>query len=75
MNVFTTEYETCCGDTLTEVYDSIDAVITKLKLMQVHGTFDEHESFTIRYQQIVDDMEMQDRLKRVKQYYDEKASD
>lgn len=31
MNVFTFQYETNYGDTLVSVFDSIDAVITRLE--------------------------------------------
>jgi len=71
MNVFTFEYDTCCGDTLVSVFDSLDAVITKLKLMQLHGTFDEFETVKITCSEVVDDAEMQLRLERVKKHYEE----
>ena len=72
MNVFTFQYETCCGDTLVSVYDSLDAVITRIKLMQLHGNFDEHESFTVRCEEVVDNDEMQERFKRIKKHYESK---
>ncbi len=71
MNVFTFEYDTCCGDTLVSVFDSIDAVITRLKLMQLHGTFDECESVKITCAEVVDDAEMQLRLERIKKHYED----
>ena len=69
MNVFTFQYETNCGDTLVSVFDSLDAVITRLKLMQAHGTFDEYETVKIDCQEVVDNNEMTQRLKRIKQHY------
>ena len=72
MNVFTFQYETCCGDTLVSVYDSLDAVITRIKLMQLHDNFDEHESFTVRCEEILDNDEMQERFERVKKHYESK---
>ena len=71
MNVFTFEYDTCCGDTLVSVFDSLDAVITRLKLMQLHGTFDECETVKITCAEVVDDAEMQRRLERIKKHYEE----
>ena len=71
MNVFTFQYETCCGDTLVSVFDSLDAVITRIKLMQLHNTFDECESFTVRCEEVVDDAEMQLRLERIKKHYED----
>ena len=47
MNVITFQYETNYGDTLVSVFDSLDAVITRLKLMQLHDSFDECESIKI----------------------------
>ena len=70
MNVFTFQYETCCGDTLVSVFNSLDAVITRLKLMQLHNNFDEFETVTINCQEVVDDEEMQKRLERVKEHYE-----
>ena len=70
MNVFTFQYETCCGDTLVSVFDSLDAVITRLKLMQVHKHFDECESVKIDCQEVVDNDEMTQRLNRVKKHYE-----
>ena len=72
MNVFTFQYDTCCGDTLVSVYDSLDAVITRLKLMQLHNNFDECESFTVRCEEVVDNAEMQSRLERIKKHYESK---
>ena len=74
MNVFTFQYETCCGDTLVCVFDSLDAVITRLKLMQLHNTFDECESFTVRCEEVVDNDEMLQRLERVKKHYEDKEA-
>ena len=52
---FTTAYDTTYGDiTLTDVYDSIDAVITKLELMKLHGTFEECETLTIKCREVTD---------------------
>ena len=69
MNVFTFQYETNCGDTLVSVFDGLDAVITRLKLMQLHGTFDECESITVRCEEVVDNDEMTKRLERIKEHY------
>ena len=69
MNVFTFSYETNTGDTLVSVFDSIDAVITRLELMKLHDNFDEYESVTIRCEEIVDNDEMTKRLNNVKEYY------
>ena len=74
MNVFTFQYETCCGDTLVSVFDSLDAVITRLKLMQLHDNFDDCESVHIRCGEIVDSAEMNDRYQRIKKHYEEKES-
>ena len=71
MNVFTFQYETCCGDTLVSVFDSIDAVITRLKLMQLHNNFDEFETVTINCREVVDNDEMTQRLERIKKHYEE----
>ena len=72
MNVFTFQYETNCGDNLVSVYDSLDAVITRLKLMELHGTFDECETVRIDCQEILDSAEMNDRLARMKKHYEER---
>lgn len=69
MNVFTFAYDTSCGDTLVSVFDSIDAVITRLELMKLHDNFDECESVTIRCEEIVDNDEMTRRLNNIKEYY------
>ena len=69
MNVITFQYETNYGDTLVSVFDSLDAVITRLKLMQLHDSFDECESIKIDCQELVDNMEMTKRLERIKQHY------
>ena len=68
MLVYTTSYDTCCGDTLTEVFDSLDAVITRLKLMEFHNNFDQYETLTIKCSEIATSEEMKVRLKRVKNY-------
>lgn len=72
MIVFTTAYDTTYGDTLTDVFDSIDAVITKLQLMKLHGTFEECETFTIKCQEVTDNKEMLTRYNRVKEHYESK---
>lgn len=74
MNVFTFAYDTNCGDTLVSVFDSLDAVITRLKLMKVHNNFDECESVTIRCEEIVDNDEMKRRLTNIKKYYESRES-
>ena len=73
MNVFTFQYNTCCGDTLVSVFDSLDAVITKMKIMQLHNSFDDCESITIDCQELVDNDEMEKRLARVKQHYEKQS--
>ena len=70
MNVFTFQYETNCGDTLVSVFDSLDAVITRLELMKLHDNFDEYESVKIDCQEVVDNDEMTQRLNRVKKHYE-----
>lgn len=69
MNVFTFSYDTCCGDSLVSVFDSLDAVITRLELMKLHDNFDECESVTIRCEEVVDNDEMTRRLNNIKEYY------
>ena len=71
MNVFTFQYETNCGDTLVSVFDSLDAEITRIKMMQLHNNFDECESFTVRCEEIVDNDEMTGRLERIKKHYED----
>ena len=71
MNVFTFQYKTNCGDTLVSVFDSIDAVITRLELMKLHDNFDEYESIKIDCQEVVDNDEMTQRLERVKKHYED----
>ena len=66
MNVFTFQYETNCGDTLVSVFDSLDAVITRLKMMQLHDSFDEYETIHISCQEVTDNDEMEKRLNNVK---------
>lgn len=68
MNVYTFEYDTTYGDTLVSVFGDLDAVITRLKLMQFQGTFEECESVKITCADVVDDAEMQLRLERVKKW-------
>jgi len=68
-NVYTFEYVTCCGDTLVSVFDSIDAVITRLKLMKLHNTFEECETIKITCAEVVDNTEMKVRLERIKEHY------
>ena len=70
MNVITFQYETNYGDTLVSVYDSLDAVITRLELMKLHDTFDECESIKIDCQELVDNDEMTKRLERIKEHYE-----
>ncbi len=74
MNVFTFAYATNCGDTLVSVFDSLDAVITRLEMMKLHDNFDECESVTIRCEEIVDNDEMTRRLNNVKKYYESRES-
>ncbi len=74
MNVFTFAYDTNCGDTLVSVFDSLDAVITRLEMMKLHDNFDECESVTIRCEEIVDNDEMTRRLNNVKKYYESRES-
>ena len=71
MNVFTFEYDTTYGDTLVSVFDSIDAVITRLKLMKLHGTFEECETVKITCAEVVDNTEMKARLERIKKHYED----
>ena len=67
---FTFQYETNYGDTLVSVFDSLDAVITRLELMKLHDTFDECESIKIDCQELVDNDEMTKRLERIKEHYE-----
>ena len=71
MNVFTFQYETSYGDSLVSVFDSIDAVITRLELMKLHDSFEDCESIKIDCQEVVDNDEMTQRLERIKKHYEE----
>ena len=71
MNVFTFQYETSYGDSLVSVFDSIDAVITRLELMKLHDSFEECESIKIDCQEVVDNDEITQRLERIKKHYEE----
>lgn len=67
--VYSFTYDTCCGDTLVDVFDSLEAVRVRLELMDMHNSFDEYETITIRCQELTDVNEMKDRLERVKQVH------
>lgn len=75
MNVFTFEYDTCAGDTLVSVYDSLEAVITRLELMKLHDNFEEFETIKITCAEVVDNAEMKLRYDRIKKHYEDKKLD
>ena len=62
--VYTFSYNYGDGNEYLSVFDSLDAVITRLKMMQVWNNFDADESIKIECQDVLDNDEMELRLQR-----------
>lgn len=57
---------------MVDVFDSLEAVRARLELMDMHQSFDEYETITIRCQELTDITEMNNRLERVRKHYADK---
>ena len=67
-SVYVVRYSLGCGTELVSCYASMQGAITRLKMMECHGSFCEDESVTITKEEIISDEEASLRLSRVQSY-------
>lgn len=66
MKVFTLHNSDCCGGDYISVYDSLEAVIERLKITAHHQhNYDLEDTYKIECQEVVTLQEQQDRTQRV----------
>ena len=76
MNVYVLRYTTECNDCdIVSVYDSLQGVMNRLAISQLHGNFDEGEKFTIECMEVTTEAASLVRLINIRQHYEDKRKD
>ena len=66
MKVYVLRYKTEWSDDIVSVYGSLRGVMNRLEISDLHGNFDEGESFTIECMEVIDEAESLERLNRIR---------
>ena len=77
MNVYVLRYTTEWNDCdMVSVYDSLQGVMNRLAISQLHDNFDEGEKFTIECMEVTTEVTSLQRLNNIRQHYvDKKRKD
>lgn len=76
MNVYVLRYSMEWNDTdLVQVYDSLQGVMNRLAITQLHDNFDEGEKFTIECMEVTTEATSLERLNNMRKHYEDKRKD
>lgn len=76
MNVYVLRYTMEWNDTdLIQVYDSLQGVMNRLAITQLHDNFDEGEKFTIECMEVTTEATSLERLNNIRSHYEKKNKD
>ena len=74
MNVYVLRYKTEWSDELISVYDSLRGVMNRLEISDLHGNFDEGETFTIECMEVTSEDVSLQRLNNIRTHYANKEN-
>ena len=73
MNVYVLRYSMEWNDTdMVMVYDTLQGVMNRLAITQLHDNFDEGEKFTIECMEVTTEATSLERLNNIRKHYEEK---
>lgn len=73
MNVYVLRYRTEYSDSeIVTVYSNLRAALNRLEISDLHGNFDEGETFTIECMEVTTEEESLSRLNNIRKHYAEK---
>ena len=73
MNVYVLRYSMEWNDTdMVQVFDSLQGVMNRLAITQLHDNFDEGEKFTIECMEVTTEATSLERLNNIRQHYEDK---
>ena len=76
MNVYVLRYRTAWdGTELVSVYSSLRGVLNRLEISDLHGNFDEDETFTIECMEVTSEETSLERLNNIRKHYEKKNKD
>jgi len=76
MNVYVLRYSMEWNDTdMVQVFDSLQGVMNRLAITQLHDNFDEGEKFTIECMEVTTEATSLERLNNIRKHYEDKRKD
>ena len=66
--IYVLRYSLCCGTEIISTYETMQGVISKLKMMNMNGSFTTEESVTITREEVLTDQEAEERYQRARAY-------
>ena len=73
--VYVLRYRTAYdGNELVSVYSTLRGVLNRLEISDLHGNFDEDETFTIECMEVTSEETSLERLNNIRKHYEEKNS-
>ena len=73
MNVYVLRYRTEYSDSeIVTVYSNLRAALNRLEISDLHGNFDEGETFTIECMEVTTEEQSLERLNNIRKHYAEK---
>lgn len=76
MNVYVLRYSMEWNDTdMVMVYDTLQGVMNRLAITQLHDNFDEGEKFTIECMEVTTEATSLERLNNIRSHYEKKNKD
>lgn len=74
MNVYVLRYKTEWSEDMVSVYDSLRGVLHRLEISDLHGNFDEGETFTIECMEVTSEEVALQRLNNIRTHYANKEN-
>ena len=76
MNVYVLRYRTAWeGNEMVSVYSTLRGVLNRLEISDLHGNFDEDETFTIECMEVTSEETSLERLNNIRKHYEDKRKD
>ena len=73
MNVYVLRYRTAWdSNEMVSVYSTLRGVLNRLEISDLHGNFDEDETFTIECMEVTSEEKSLERLNNIRKHYEEK---
>ncbi len=76
MNVYVLRYRTAWdSNEMVSVYSTLRGVLNRLEISDLHGNFDEDETFTIECMEVTSEETSLERLNNIRSHYEKKNKD